>query len=87
MQHLLFRLSKTDHKCMAYKWWRQNTTVITEARYGHGPLPLGVPEQAPTVVPVTSEDGIAIKHKLLCSHSGHLADLSRVHYHFPGPCK
>ena len=75
--------------------------VITEAGDNHGPLPLGVPEQAPPAVPITSEEGIAIEHKLLLlslpwelSHSAaatakfsvHLVDLPRAHYHFPGPC-
>ena len=39
--------------------------VITEAGDNHGPLPLGVPEQAPPAVPITSEGDIAIKHKVL----------------------
>ena len=75
--------------------------VITEARDDHGPLPPGVPEQAPPVVPVTSKVGIAIKYNPLlvsllelmhpaavtAKISGHLADPSRAHYHCPGPCK
>ena len=56
-----------------------------------------VPEQAPPAVPITSEEGIAIKHKLLLSLpweltnpaavtakcSGHLADPTRAHYPLP----
>ena len=79
----------------------QTTAVITDSRDGHGLLPVGVPEQAPPAVPITSEEGIAIKHKLLLlslpwelTHpavatakcSGHLEDLPRAYYHFPGPC-
>ena len=44
---------------------RQTTEVITDARDGHDPVQLGVPEQVQPVVPITSEEGIAIKHKLL----------------------
>ena len=73
--------------------------VITDSRDGHGPLSLGVPEQAPPVVPITSEEGIAIGYKLLllslplelmhpaaaiAKCSGHLEDLPRAYYHFPG---
>ena len=76
---------------MFYRWQRQTAAVITEARDDHGPLPLGVPEQAPPVVPVTSKEGIAIRHKPLllslpwklmhpaaarAKFSGHLADPS-----------
>ena len=50
---------------MIYRWQRQTTAVITDARDGHGPLPLRVPEEAPPVVLITPEEGIAIKHKLL----------------------
>ena len=86
---------------MVYRWQGQTTAVITDSRNGHGPLPLGVPEQAPPAVPITSEEGAAIKHKLLllsvpwelmhpaaatAKCSGHLVDLPRAHYHFPGPC-
>ena len=64
-------------------------------------LPRGVPEQAPPVVPISSEEGTAIKHKLLLlslpwelTHlavatakcSGDLEDLPRAYDHFPGPC-
>ena len=38
----------------------QTTAVITDSRDGHGLLPIGVPEQTPPVVPITSEEGIAI---------------------------
>ena len=68
---------------------------------GHGPLPPGIPEQAPPVVPITSEESIAINHKLLLlslpwqlTHpavatvkcSGHPEDPPSAYYHFPGPC-
>ena len=39
--------------------------VISDSRSGRGPLPLGVPEQKPPAVPITSEEGIAIEHTLL----------------------
>jgi len=86
---------------MVYRWQGQTITVITESRDGHGLLPIGVPEQAPPAVPITSEEGIAIKHKLLllslpwelmhpaaatAKCSGYLVELPRAHYHFPGPC-
>lgn len=79
----------------------QSTTVVTDSRDGHGLLPIGVPKQAPPAVPITSEEGIAIKNKLLLlslpwerkhpavatdKSSGHLEDLPRVYDHFPGPC-
>ena len=32
---------------------------------GHGPLPLGIPEQAPPAIPNISEEDTAINHKLL----------------------
>ena len=44
---------------MVYRWGGPTTTVITDSREGHGLLPQGVPEQAPPVVPITSEEGIA----------------------------
>jgi len=90
---------------MVYRWWEQTATVITDSRDSHGLLPIGVLEQAPPAVPVTSEEGIAIKHKLLllslpnmnsgefmhpaaatAKCSGHLEDLTRAYYHFPGAC-
>ena len=86
---------------MVYRWQGQTTTDITDSRDGHGLLPIGIPEQAPSVAPITSEEGTAIKHKLLLlslpwelTHpavatakcSGHLEDLPRAYYHFPGPC-
>ncbi len=79
----------------------QATAVITDSRGGLGPLPLEVPEQAPLASSITSEEGIAIEHYLLLlslpwelTHpavatakcSGHLEDLPRAYYHFPGPC-
>ena len=83
-----------------YRWWGQTTAVITDSRDSCSPLPLGVTEQAPPVGPITSKRGIAIKYKLLLCPlpwelmhpaaaiskcSGHLVDLPRAHYHFPGP--
>ena len=63
----------------------QATTVITEAKDGHGPLPLGVPEQAPPVVPVTSKEGIAIKHKpLLLSSPWELTHIAAATAKFSG---
>ena len=85
---------------MVYRWQRQTTTVITEERDDHSPLPLGVPEQIPSVVPITSKEGITVKHRTLlfsltwelmhnatttAKFSGHFADPSRAHYHYPGP--
>ena len=73
----------------------QTTTVITDSRDRCGLLPIGVPEQAPP-----AEEGTAIKHKLLllslpweliqpavaaAKCSGHIEDLPRAYYHFPGP--
>ena len=49
---------------MVYRWWGQTTTVITDSSDSHGLLSIGVPEQAPPVTQITSEEGIAIKHKL-----------------------
>ena len=86
---------------MVYRWQGQTTAVITDSRDSRVPLPLGVPERTPPAVPITSEEGIAIKHKLLLlslpwelTHpaaatakcSVHLGDLPRAHYHIPGPC-
>ena len=82
------------------RWRRQTTAVIADSRDGHGLLPIGVPEQAPPAVPITSEEGTAIKHKLLllsfpwelmrpavatAKCSGHFEGLPRAYYHFPGP--
>ena len=43
--------------------------VISDSRSGRGPLPLGVPEQALVVAPVTSEantqEGTVTEHHLL----------------------
>ena len=78
----------------------QTTAVITNSRDAHGLLPIEVPEEASPAVPITSEEGIAIKHKLLLlslpwelTHpavattkcSGHLEDLPRAYHHFPKP--
>ena len=80
---------------------RGKPPVITDSRDGHGLLPLRVPNQAAPEVPITSEEGIAIKHKMLllslpwelmhpaaatAKCSGYLVELPRAHYHFPGPC-
>ena len=79
----------------------QTTAVITNSRGGQGPLLLGVPEEAPLPSPITSEEGIEIKHYLLLlslswklTHpatatskcSVHLINVPKAHYHFPGPC-
>ena len=81
---------------MVYRWWGQTSAFITDSRDGHGPLPLGVPEQAPPVVPITSEEGTAIEHKLLLPSlpwellnpaaatakcSGHRVNLRKAQYH------
>ena len=85
---------------MVYRCRGQTTKIITVSRDDQGLLPLGVPEQAPPVVPITSEEGIAIEHYLLllsfpwelthpaaaiAKYSGHLVGLPGAHYHFPGP--
>ena len=85
---------------MVYRGKEQTTAVITDSRDGHGLLPIEVPEQAPPVIPVTSEEGIAIKHYLLllslpwelihpaaatAKCSGHLVNLPKDYYHFLGP--
>ena len=99
MQHLLCGL-RQGASCVVCRWRWQTTAVITDSRGGHGPLPLGVPEQAPLVAPITSEEGIAIEHYLLllslprehahsaaatAKGSGHPVNLPKAHYHFPGP--
>ena len=38
---------------------------LSDSRGGLGLLPLGVPEQAAPVVPITAEEGTAIEHKML----------------------
>ena len=47
---------------MVYRWQGQTTAIITDSRGGHGPHSLGVPEQVPPAVPITSEEGIANEH-------------------------
>ena len=47
---------------MACSWQGQTTAVITDSRDGRGLLPLGVPEQAALVAPITSEEGTATEH-------------------------
>ena len=85
---------------MVYRWWGQTTRVITDSRAGHGLLPIGVSEQAPPAVPITTEEGTAIKHKLLllslpweltysavatAKCSGYLEDLPRAYDHLTRP--
>ena len=62
MQHLLFGQREMGCFMQGLEVERQTTTVITDSRGCHGLLPLGVPEQASPVVPIISEEGIAIKH-------------------------
>ena len=99
MQHFLCGLNEMGCFMYGLHVAGKTTTFINDSRGGHGPLPLVVPEQAPPVVPNTSEEGIAIEHYLLrislpwevihlaaatAKCSGHLVHLPRVHYHFPG---
>ena len=65
MQHLLCGLSETGCFLHGLQVEGQTTTVITDSRGGLGPLPLGIPEQAPLAALITSEEGIAIEHYLL----------------------
>ena len=51
--------------CMVYRWRGQASTVIIDSRDDHVLLPIEVPKQAPPAVPVTTEEGTAIEHKLL----------------------
>ena len=51
--------------CVVYRWQGKTTTVTTDSRGGHGLLPLAVPQQAPLVAPITSEEGTAIEYYLL----------------------
>ena len=82
-------------------WQGQTTTVITDSRGEHGPLPLGIHEQALPVAPITSEEGIPIEHYLLllllpCELTypaaatakcfGEQVNLPKAHYYFTGPC-
>ena len=73
MQHLLCGLSGTGCLLDGLQLARQTTTVITDSRGGCGLSPLEDREQAPPVVPITSEgtteEGIVTKHHpLLLSH-------------------
>ena len=83
---------------MIHRWWGQTTTVITDSRGECGLLPVGVPE--PLVAPITIEEGTVIEQYLLflsilweltypatasAKSSGHLVNLPKAHYHFPGP--
>ena len=43
-------------------WWEQTTAAIIGSRCGCGLLPLGVPEWAPFVSSITSEEDITIEH-------------------------
>ena len=42
--------------CVVYRWQGQTTTVISDSSGGHGPFPLGIPEQEPLIATTTSED-------------------------------
>ena len=99
IQHLLCGLSEMGGFMHGLLVAGQTTTLITDSRDVHGLLPIGVPEQAPPAVLITSEEGIAIEHKLLllslpwefmhpaaasAKCSGHLENLPRAYYHFPG---
>ena len=101
MQHLLRGLSGMGCFMQGLRVAGANHCNYHCPRGDHGLLPLGVPEQAPPVVPSTSKEGTAIEHKLLLlslpwelTHpaasiakcSGHLGDLPRARYHLPGPC-
>ena len=72
------------------------TSDVGKAHYYQGVL-----EQTPLVAPITSEGGITIEYYLLllslpweltypatatATCSGHLVNLLKAHYHFPGPC-
>ena len=55
--------------CMVCRWWGQTPAVIPDSRGGHGPPPLGIPEQKSLAAPTTSEGtiekDIAMEHHLL----------------------
>ena len=93
MQHLLCGLSEMGCFLHGLQVEGQTTIVNTDYRDGHGPLPIGVPKQAPQIAPSTSEDGTAIEHYLLlislpwkltqpataiAKCSGHLINLPRL---------
>ena len=72
MQHLLCRLSRTGCFLHGLQVVGQTTAVISDSKGGHGPLPLGIPEQESCVVPTTSEgtteeDTATEHHQLLLS--------------------
>ena len=54
---------------MVYRWWVQTTAVISDSRGGHGPPPLGIPEQKPLAAPTnsegTTEEDVVTEHHLL----------------------
>ena len=50
---------------MVFMYQGQTTAVITDSRDSHGLLPLGVTEQQPFEVPISSEEGTAIQYYLL----------------------
>ena len=89
-----------DTSCTGHKWLGQTATGISDSRGGHGPPPLGLHEQAPPMVPVTSgfaaKKGTTTEHHLLaslpwescchCQRLGHCLHLPEGHCHFPGPC-
>ena len=80
---------------MVYRQQGQTLTVISDSSGERGQPPLGVHEQAPPVVPVTSEvnteEGTATKHNLLllllpqeCTHPATAtATCSRYHPNLP----
>ena len=101
MQYLLCGLNRTGCFLHSLQVSGKTTAVITDSRGGHGPLPLGVPEKTPLVAIITLEEDIVVKHYLLllsipwelthpaaasAKFSGHLVNLPKAHYHFPGPC-
>ena len=55
--------------CTGYGQQGQTTAAISKSRGGHGPLPLGICEQAPLAAPVTSRvvtgESTATKHHVL----------------------
>ena len=58
-----------DASCMVCRWWGKTVSVISDSRGGHGPPPLGVPEQksltAPTTSEGTTEKDVVTEHHLL----------------------
>ena len=81
---------------MDYRWQGQATTIVTDSRDGHGPLQLQFLEQAPALLPITSDESLRIElllsrpwdlthpYAITAKCPGHLVDLPGAHYHFPG---